>query len=1072
MSTATSRPGRPHLEQDHSGPKPPTSLRLALALKGGVSLAVWMGGACREIAELMRGMDGAYAPYLRSAGYTHVDVDVISGSSAGGLNGVMLAQHVAYGAAFDATVRELWLRTADLGRLARAPFVESPLSFLRGDHALYPQVAEAMEELEEAGRRGTTEPIRRQVRLLVTTTRLRPRREEIYPDIGARLPTDANAAVFRFVGQGSIWPDSCDQPHLICPEPWSRDRLAYAARCSSSFPGAFEPGRIDVRDTAGSGEAPGPYVAMAGPSSETGWPDSHAGKDVPAGVAEVVDGGVLDNVPIGWALRSIASMPAQAPVDRWLVYLDPSPTARPRVDESRVRPVVMLQLIRKALRVKSNAESLLDDAREFARTSRTVEAHQAALDAALLAAHRPDLEVAAETSWADYATAICRAEGARLRQLFADPVSMLVADPLPFRGTRVGPVDFESALAATPGTREQGDPARAGEHARTPLVAARALTLLLGAIRKDEAEGASSDVRASRELFYAVRAFIEVVVGIRDRALIAAACAEGSAEGGAYAGAGSAGTAVPAVRVFDHATRRTAALITAAAAKTSGEAGSTAYWLSLTQRLADSVWLVDDDVPPASTGTSDEAPYRLLWAGVTAVCDSLPASVKDGLDTRVLSLVEVLTGPTRPDPLSSPAVPHFAVLSAANRSPLETELLGVGINDRNRVALKLSGNELGNFGGFLSARWRHNDWTWGRLDAAQTLLEIIARRGHGAGSASALVHESSLDTAVVARQEQILDEELRFLVTSDAPPRDGAGTALPEPGSPDRVDAKGSRGALGLIGAESVLELLSKRPLRRTVVHLGLNLFAGLTSLRPGGQGSTAEPDRRYRGDGMASLGLRLLLGPLVTLPIITSVASPAASFITALLIWLTLAVGTGQWAGPTHLLVVGGIALAALGGSLRLMAGAATRAARRGETPRIVPGATMATTGAGVLGLVAWFLLRQVSPPPHLPLLAGALAAAAFLVSQFFTLTAAPKRWATLTIALVTAAVVAVTTVATAVVDVPGRALSMLYIGLLATLVGLTTWIVRTTPAPVGHPFASPPRTAPIGHRDTAETR
>ena len=41
MSTATSRPGRPHLEQDHSGPKPPTSLRLALALKGGVSLAVW-----------------------------------------------------------------------------------------------------------------------------------------------------------------------------------------------------------------------------------------------------------------------------------------------------------------------------------------------------------------------------------------------------------------------------------------------------------------------------------------------------------------------------------------------------------------------------------------------------------------------------------------------------------------------------------------------------------------------------------------------------------------------------------------------------------------------------------------------------------------------------------------------------------------------------------------------------------------------------------------------------------------------------------------------------------------------
>ena len=30
----------------------PTELRLALAIRGGVSLAVWMGGACSEIATL------------------------------------------------------------------------------------------------------------------------------------------------------------------------------------------------------------------------------------------------------------------------------------------------------------------------------------------------------------------------------------------------------------------------------------------------------------------------------------------------------------------------------------------------------------------------------------------------------------------------------------------------------------------------------------------------------------------------------------------------------------------------------------------------------------------------------------------------------------------------------------------------------------------------------------------------------------------------------------------------------------------------------------------------------------
>src|SRR4051794_24479065 len=92
----------------------PTELRLALAIRGGVSLAVWMGGACSEIATLRasatadEAQPGTYRRLLKLAGYDTVTVDVIAGTSAGGLNGVLLSQHLVCGAQFGRRLRNLW----------------------------------------------------------------------------------------------------------------------------------------------------------------------------------------------------------------------------------------------------------------------------------------------------------------------------------------------------------------------------------------------------------------------------------------------------------------------------------------------------------------------------------------------------------------------------------------------------------------------------------------------------------------------------------------------------------------------------------------------------------------------------------------------------------------------------------------------------------------------------------------------------------------------------------------------------------------------------------------------------
>src|SRR3954467_11994153 len=87
-------------------------LRLALGMRGGVSLAVWMGGACSEVDRLRRAFDdedgqqertATYRRMLEASGYGSVAVDVVAGASAGGLNSVLMACSVVHGMRFDST---------------------------------------------------------------------------------------------------------------------------------------------------------------------------------------------------------------------------------------------------------------------------------------------------------------------------------------------------------------------------------------------------------------------------------------------------------------------------------------------------------------------------------------------------------------------------------------------------------------------------------------------------------------------------------------------------------------------------------------------------------------------------------------------------------------------------------------------------------------------------------------------------------------------------------------------------------------------------------------------------------
>ena len=143
-------------------------LRLALVMTGGVSLAIWMGGATREFDQVIRGENPTYLELLRLT-RSLPRIDVIAGTSAGGLNGALLAYAITEGTGV-AGLRALWLKLGALEKLLRQPTQANPPSLMLGDDYFLPQLKSAISQLEGPG----TDPDDVPMELIITTTLLKP----------------------------------------------------------------------------------------------------------------------------------------------------------------------------------------------------------------------------------------------------------------------------------------------------------------------------------------------------------------------------------------------------------------------------------------------------------------------------------------------------------------------------------------------------------------------------------------------------------------------------------------------------------------------------------------------------------------------------------------------------------------------------------------------------------------------------------------------------------------------------------------------------------------------------------
>jgi patatin-related protein len=318
----------PALPTDHEV----RELRLALVCYGGVSLAIYMHGITKELEKLVRASarlieapdrnpfheyesEHAYFDVLaekaKTDGYrTRVVVDIISGTSAGGINGVCLAKAIALDAPQDG-LRDLWLTKGAIIKLLSGWPLLPPLAGNR----MLEWLGGAFADMDKK-RNGTLMPPGLTLNLFVTTTDVNGYNRALPITDPPAVSTVVNKHVFEFSdrdGRGNL-----DAEH--------NPALAFAARATSCFPGAFPAtglGDIDGED------------ARQRFTTEFCRVYELAGS--PVGRTFFIDGGVLDNFPFRHAVRAIPGKPAATQVDRRLLFIEPDP-GDPQLGPTGVMP--------------------------------------------------------------------------------------------------------------------------------------------------------------------------------------------------------------------------------------------------------------------------------------------------------------------------------------------------------------------------------------------------------------------------------------------------------------------------------------------------------------------------------------------------------------------------------------------------------------------------------------------------------------------------------------------------------------------------------------------------------------
>ncbi len=347
---------------------PKTEVRFAVVMYGGVSLAIYMNGIAQELLRMVRAtatkdsdnhplinyrdLDAVEQVYRKLA-YCHTGrldaateqtlletnapltrkfvIDIISGTSAGGINGIFLAKALANCQKID-ELKNLWITEGDVNLLINdknsvkdnnLKLQKEPASLFNSQR-MYLKLLEAFKSMEKGGDTRvdskTTSSYVSELDLFVTATDI----------LGLTLPIKLadstvyerkHKTVFRFSYSGS-------SGDLNDFEAVNNPMLAFAARSTSSFPFAFEPMCFTDIDAVLDSLKSGRDSYAANPKWKRffkNYPDVAGNGSVPYKDRPFGDGGYLDNKPFTYAIDTISERSSDYPIDRKLLYIEPAP---------------------------------------------------------------------------------------------------------------------------------------------------------------------------------------------------------------------------------------------------------------------------------------------------------------------------------------------------------------------------------------------------------------------------------------------------------------------------------------------------------------------------------------------------------------------------------------------------------------------------------------------------------------------------------------------------------------------------------------------------------------------------
>ena len=260
-------------------------------------------------------------------------VDILSGTSAGGINAIYLAKALANEQGIE-QLKRLWIDEGDISVLINDKRSvaglqlqnQTPPQSLLNSRRMYLKLLKSFNDMEAANpsKAKFHSPYVDEIDLFITTTDL----------AGMPLPIRLSDTVVYERRHRNVFhfkyasPESGEDRNDFVGE--NNPFLAIAARCTSSFPFAFEPMRLSDIDEVLDGFKD--YRGIDKEALKNKWQRffkekiaDESAKGVNFLERAFGDGGYLDNKPFTYATETLARRYAALPVDRKLIYIEPSP---------------------------------------------------------------------------------------------------------------------------------------------------------------------------------------------------------------------------------------------------------------------------------------------------------------------------------------------------------------------------------------------------------------------------------------------------------------------------------------------------------------------------------------------------------------------------------------------------------------------------------------------------------------------------------------------------------------------------------------------------------------------------